>query len=49
MIIMCQHIDNLRDLGYVDGRLIYLQKININTDFPSHLNTGIFCIDMYPI
>jgi hypothetical protein len=39
--------DNLRELGnngYIDGELIYLQKLDVSTNLPKHLRHYRYCI-----
>ncbi len=41
---MCQHVEELKDLRYLDGSLIYLQRSDVNTNFPARFRTANFCL-----
>lgn len=41
---MCEHIEKLKNQWYVDGILIYLQRINVNTDFPEIYRIAHYCL-----
>lgn len=39
----CQKLDQLRNDDYVDNGLIYLQRLDVKTDFPNNLRLYNFC------
>ena len=41
---MCEHIEKLKAQGYVDGSLIYLQRLEVNTDFPEIYRIAHYCL-----
>ena len=41
---MCEHIEKLKAQGYVDGNLIYLQRVDVNTDFPEIYRIVYYCM-----
>ena len=41
---MCEHIEKLKAHGYVDDSIIYLQKIEVNTDFPEIYRIAHYCL-----
>ncbi len=41
---MCDHIEKLKAQGYVDGSLIYLQRVDVNTDFPEIYRIAHYCL-----
>ena len=41
---MCEHIEKLKAQGYVDGSLIYLQRVVVNTDFPEICRIAHYCL-----
>ncbi|MGC1930885.1 MAG: hypothetical protein WA667_18085 [Candidatus Nitrosopolaris sp.] len=38
-----ENLNQLRNNGYVNGELIYLQRLNVETDFPMKLRLYNFC------
>ena len=39
----CQSLEQLRNDGYVHDGLIYLQRLDVKTDFPNNLRLYNFC------
>jgi hypothetical protein len=40
----CQNLFELINNGYLDGELVYLQRLNVETQFPMNLRFYNFCI-----
>ena len=43
-MMSCDHIEHLRKLHFVDGKRIYLQKINLQSSLPLEFRIGQYCI-----
>jgi hypothetical protein len=40
----CKGLQELADNGYLDGELLYLQRLDVNTNLPAHLRHYRFCV-----
>ncbi|MFZ0513229.1 MAG: hypothetical protein WAM14_16585 [Candidatus Nitrosopolaris sp.] len=40
----CNDLLKLGDTGYLDGTLLYLQRLDMNTNLPAHLRHYQFCV-----
>jgi hypothetical protein len=40
----CENLNQLRNNGYLNGELVYLQRLDVETDFPINLRLYNYCI-----
>ena len=40
----CERLQQLGNAGYIDGSILYLQHVDVNTNLPAHLRNYIYCI-----